>query len=70
MTLKLTQAQKELRNMVRELTQDNPDKICELADELGMSLPTIKRWAEGKNMAHPIIAEVIVKYLKNKLQAP
>ncbi len=66
---RLTPAQEELQNMVSELTQNNPDKIRKLADELGFSLPIIEQWSKGENMAHPIIAEAIVIYLKNKSQA-
>ena len=39
----------------------------ELADELRLSVPTIKRWVRGKNLPHRSIRPPIHKFLSDKL---
>ena len=54
----------ELQNLLKAFLSKNPDSERRLADELNVSLTTIKLWKTGKNLPHPIIAETIVKKLR------
>lgn len=44
-----------------------PGYIDELANDLTISKSTIRRWSEGRNLPHTIIAESVIKYLKKLL---
>lgn len=60
--------QREAHDLVRTYLSNNPGGECQLAEELDVSIPTIKRWANGENLPHPIIAQPLVEKLKKLLQ--
>lgn len=39
----------------------------ELADELGVSRPTVTRWIQGKNLPHPGMRRPVLKFVIDKL---
>ena len=39
----------------------------ELASSISVSLPTIRRWKEGKNLPHNLVREAISKFLKGSI---
>lgn len=57
----------ELQNLLKAFLVKNPNSECKLADELNVSLTTIKLWKIGRNLPHPNMAGEIVKTLKSKL---
>lgn len=61
-------AQKELRDLVRTYLSNNPGSEDQLARELDVSIPTIKRYADGTSSPHSLIASSMVEKLKQLLQ--
>ena len=59
----------ELQDLLCSFLKNNPEKIRGLADELLVSLPTLKRWANGKNFPNLKICPAIIKHLKKKMRA-
>lgn len=57
----------ELRDLVKEFVNRFPGYSGELADKLGVSRPTIARWAEGKNLPYPARAKHFVPIVKKLL---
>ena len=53
----------EFVNIIREEIYLSVDDSRELADELGVSLPTVVRWSKGKNLPGQSLREAIRKYL-------
>ncbi len=60
----------ELRNLLELFLANNPHNWETLADEFRVSLLTLTRWSEGKNLPHPVIARPIVARLKELLWEP
>ena len=60
---------RELQGLLSSFLQSTPDenKMHELADELAVSLPTMQRWAEGKNLPHRAMCPSIIEHLKNRV---
>ena len=58
----------ELQELLNTFLSRYPDNTRELADEFSVSLPTLERWREGKNLPHQAMAEPIVERLKNRLE--
>jgi len=61
------EADTELTTLLNRLLDRHPQYIGELADELRVSKPTIKRWVNGRNLPHPKITEPIIKRLEELL---
>ena len=57
----------ELVILINEFLDRFPGYVGELADNLLVSKPSIRRWAEGRNLPRPKTAESIVKRLKKLL---
>ncbi len=68
MTKKLEPIILELQELVKQFVNEYPGYSGELADQLGVSRPTIARWAEGKNLPYPAMAKVCVAQLKKLLK--
>jgi len=60
--------QSELQNLLNDYLSKNPDNKQKLFNELLISLPTLKRWSEGKNLPHDAMAKPIIEYLKKLLK--
>ena len=60
----------EVQTLVNEFLTKNPEKERILADGIGVSIPTIKRWRSGTNFPHPAMAKRIVSYLKRQISEP
>ena len=56
----------ELQDLLCSFLQNTPNEVCELADELSVSLPTVQRWAEGKNLPHRAMCPPIIEHLENR----
>src|SRR3989344_7293608 len=54
----------KLKNLLNDYLSKNPGKERELADKFLVSLSTLKRWMEGKNLPHELMAKQIIEYLK------
>lgn len=61
--------QTELQNLINTFLSKNPDGEDQLARELDVSRPTIKRWANGETYPSPAMAELVIARLKSILQA-
>ncbi|MBI2450558.1 MAG: hypothetical protein HYV47_03425 [Candidatus Nealsonbacteria bacterium] len=59
----------ELRNLLNTFLTNHPGSEPELARELRVSVPTIKRWAKGESAPHPFGCKPVIEYLKKKLSA-
>ena len=57
----------ELTKLLNEFLDRHPGYIGELADDLMVSKPAIRRWAEGKSLPRPKVAQSIIKHLKKLL---
>ena len=57
----------ELQNLLELVLGNDPSAGYELAQEFRVSLPTLTRWAEGKNLPPPVMARVVVDRLKDIL---
>lgn len=42
---------------------------AELADFLDVSIPTLQRWASGKNLPYRLIRSAVIKALEERLDA-
>ncbi len=62
--------QAELQNLLELFLASEPHNWEALADEFRVSLLTLKRWSEGKNLPHPIMARPVVARLKELLWEP
>ena len=56
----------ELQKALKLYLANNPGSERELADELRVSIDTLKLWLKGTNLPHLEIARVIIDYLKSK----
>lgn len=62
------QADLELQELLKKHLEAHPGTERELAEMLQVSVPTIKRWVEGKTSPHLVMARAIVIFLNEKLQ--
>lgn len=58
----------ELQSLLNIVWPKNPGDEHILADEVGVPLPTLKRWLKGKNLPQSAVAEPIVAHLKTKFE--
>lgn len=58
--------QLELQQRLQDYLVRNPGEESNLSETLAVSIPTIKRWKEGKNLPHPVIAEKIVTFFQEE----
>lgn len=63
------QADLELQELLKKHLEIHPGTEQELAEMLQISVPTIKRWVEGRTFPHLVMARAIVIFLNEKLQA-
>jgi hypothetical protein len=56
--------QQEVQRRVNDYLTAHPGKEVNLADTLNVSVPTVRRWKEGKNLPHARMANSVVNYLK------
>ncbi len=59
----------ELQNLLNTFLSNNPGSERQLAEELDVSIPTIRRWQNGETSPHPAMAELVIARLKSILQA-
>ena len=52
-----------LSGLIHELISSEIVSVFELADELGVSRPTVRRWASGKNLPHRAMRPALVRAL-------
>lgn len=57
----------ELVMLINRFLDRFPGYVGELADNLKVSKPAIRRWAEGRNLPRTKVTESIVKHLKKLL---
>lgn len=62
------QADLELQEILKNRLKTHPGTEQELAEMLQVSVPTIKRWVEGRTFPHLVMARAIVIFLNEKLQ--
>ncbi len=62
------QADLELQEILKNRLKTHPGTERELAEMLQVSIPTIKRWVDGKTFPHLVMARAIVIFLKEKLE--
>lgn len=53
----------DLQAALKSYLEKHPDQERFLADQIGVSLPTILRWLEGENLPHDNVIENIVSNL-------
>ena len=58
-----------LQEAVANFLQKHPGAERFLADNLKVSIPTLKRWKVGKNLPQPFITKAVLKHLK-RLRVP
>ena len=54
----------EFQNAVKQYIGNDEEKARELADALLVSLPTIRRWANGKNLPGQAMRGPIMLYIR------
>lgn len=59
--------QSELQNLINEYLKKEISNEHVLANRLNVSIPTLQRWREGKNLPATAIAQTLVSYLKSTL---
>lgn len=60
-------AQSEFQRLVSEFLSRNPvDGERRIADQFGVSLPTVQRWARGVNAPVPKIRSIVEDWLRSK----
>jgi transcriptional regulator with XRE-family HTH domain len=52
---------------VRRYLELHPDNRQRLAKEFGASLPTIDRWASGRNAPHPMMIPIVEEFLNKHI---
>ena len=62
------QADLELQGLLKKYLETHPNTEQELAEMIQVSIPTIKRWVEGRNLPHLVMARAIIIFLNEKLQ--
>lgn len=62
------QADLELRELINKHLKAHPGNEKQLAEMLQVSVQTIKRWTEGRNLPHLVMARAIIIFLNEKLQ--
>ena len=58
--------QNEFQKMIRNFIDLDPSNLRRLADAILVSIPTVGRWAEGKNMPHKIMMPPIIKFIQSQ----
>lgn len=54
----------ELQKLIKIFLKNKPDGARELARAFDVSLPTIRRWADGTNFPHRFMCPSIIEYLR------